>query len=102
MAAIDDLKVPFVSANVRKRLSAVIINRSTLKRSREDIDQIKLFIDTTELRLAKGVSSLLYVRVCQLDRGGEVCVDVINRRWVFNGLVLGTHSEAWKSSNKHH
>lgn len=63
MATSDDLKVPFVAANVGKRLSAVIINR-TLKRSREDMDEIKLFIDTTELCLAKGVSSLLYASVC--------------------------------------
>lgn len=58
-------------------------------------------------RIVSGEGSVLAfvyvcVCVCQLDRGGEVCVDVINRRRVFNGLVLGTHSEAWKSSNKHH
>lgn len=40
--------------------------------------------------------------VQQVDRGGEVCVDVINMRRVFNGLVLGTHSGAWQCSNKHH
>lgn len=38
----------------------------------------------------------------QLDRGREVCVDVINMRRVFNGLLLGTHSGAWQRSNKHH
>lgn len=38
----------------------------------------------------------------QLVRGREVCVDVINMRQVFNGLLLGTHSGAWQRSNKHH
>lgn len=46
-------------------------------------------------------------RVCvqppqQLEGGGGACVYVIIRRRVFNGVVVGSYSEAWENSNKHH
>lgn len=39
----------------------------------------------------------------QLEGGGvDACVYVITRRRVFNGVVVGTYSEAWEHSNKNH
>lgn len=66
----------------------------------------KVSIDAVCVCVGLGACMCVCARVCvqppqQLEGGGGACVYVIIRR-VFNGVVVGTYSEAWENSNKHH
>lgn len=67
----------------------------------------KVPIDAVCVCVGLGACVSVCVCVCvqppqQLEGGGDACVYVIIRSRVFNGVVVGTYSEAWENSNKHH
>lgn len=65
----------------------------------------KVLSDATEqcVCVCVGLSVCMCVCLCVGEEGGgDACVCVITRRRVLNGVVVGTYSEAWENSNKHH